>query len=298
MDESLSKLLGSVAKPVEKLIDRISDATGVIYQPTHLVRMAKAKAKADLINSKSRFEINEIEDRAKLRVESIELRRQFNIESIISRVIPKIRETDVIQEITDDWIINYFEHCKDINDEKLQQLWAEVLAGESIKPGSYSIRTLSFLKYISPSDAVLFSKIVDFVMLIEGIPCLLWDLGAKRYYNEHGFKVSELHSLRQAGFLTIQEDYRLYREKKRHQIQYFKKNIVIDTTHHGESTIPILLLSHEAEDLLSLTEGSYHEDFLGILLNKLRHKKNIAIYVDGDRFYKHDPSQKYALEHK
>lgn len=294
MDEKIPDVIQSVSKPLEKLIDSISKATGVLYEPTHLVRMAKAGAKANVIAEKNRLEITELQNKAEKRVRHIELQRQVNIDAIVQIVMSKLASGDSSFNINNEWLTQYFESCKDVENEQMRALWAEVLAGESKNPGSYSLKTLGFIKSLSPSDAILFSEIAKYVMSIEGIPCLLWNYRAKRYYNENGFSISDLHSLRQSGFLTIQEDYRLYRKKKiGHLLSYSSHEVKIDTAHHGESTIPILLLSHEATDLLALTTSAYDENYFEVILNSLKVKKRIVIYVDDERFHAHDPGNKY-----
>ena len=45
--------LGDLGKPIDTLIHKISDATGVLYEPTRIRRKAKAKSDAAIISAKA-----------------------------------------------------------------------------------------------------------------------------------------------------------------------------------------------------------------------------------------------------
>jgi Protein of unknown function (DUF2806) len=50
--------------------------------------------------------------------------------------------------VNDDWITNFFDKCRIVSDEEMQQIWAKVLAVEANKPGTYSKRTVNFLSSV------------------------------------------------------------------------------------------------------------------------------------------------------
>lgn len=66
--------------------------------------------------------------------------------------------------IDDDWLFLWRENAGRVSSEELQSLWGKILAGELKQPGSYSIRTMDFLKSLSKTDAELISKIAKFVI--------------------------------------------------------------------------------------------------------------------------------------
>ena len=45
--------LGDLGKPIDTLIHKISDATGVLYEPTRIRRKAKAESDAAIISAKA-----------------------------------------------------------------------------------------------------------------------------------------------------------------------------------------------------------------------------------------------------
>lgn len=73
-----------------------------------------------------------------------------------------INEED-IKNVNSDWLKHFFGITEDISDEKMQDLWAHILAGEAKKPKSFSLRTLDALRLISSDEAKLFADAVKYV---------------------------------------------------------------------------------------------------------------------------------------
>ena len=66
------------------------------------------------------------------------------------------------EEIDDDWF-NYFEqYAEKASSERMQDLWARVLAGEIRKPTSFSLTTLRFLSELDKKIASLFEQEVKY----------------------------------------------------------------------------------------------------------------------------------------
>lgn len=62
------------------------------------------------------------------------------------------------EELDDDWL-NYFEqYAEKASSERMQDLWARVLAGEIRKPTSFSLTTLRFLSELDKKIASLFEQ--------------------------------------------------------------------------------------------------------------------------------------------
>jgi hypothetical protein len=66
--------------------------------------------------------------------------------------------------IEDDWLFSWRENAGRVSTDELQDLWGRVLAGEVKQPGTYSIRTLEFLKSLSKAEAELISKAAGYVI--------------------------------------------------------------------------------------------------------------------------------------
>lgn len=67
-------------------------------------------------------------------------------------------------DIDPDWFVRWRDYAEKVSSEELQRLWAKALAGEIVTPGSYSLRTLEFIKNISQTEANEISKLAPYVI--------------------------------------------------------------------------------------------------------------------------------------
>lgn len=94
-----------------------------------------------------------------------EEKRQNNIETVVGMAAEEIREKEVQNhEVDHDWTVRFFADVQDVSSEKMQQIWAKILAGEVETPGRTSLHTLAILKNMTQGDAELFSEIARFVI--------------------------------------------------------------------------------------------------------------------------------------
>ena len=92
------------------------------------------------------------------RIQFQEQKRQTNIESVVQQAALRLGEKEVQDHPVDhDWTSRFFSDTQDVSSEEMQLLYAGILAGEVERPGSISIKTLSILKDLDRSTAVLFS---------------------------------------------------------------------------------------------------------------------------------------------
>ena len=115
--------LGELSKPIDTLINKISDATGVLFEPTRIRRKAKAEADAKItiakadaivrnIELKNNLKLQEISKRALQRVVREEVIKQKNIENIILKAIPYITSLAKSEDIDNDWLLKFFDKSK------------------------------------------------------------------------------------------------------------------------------------------------------------------------------------------
>ncbi|WP_057833207.1 DUF2806 domain-containing protein [Colwellia sp. TT2012] len=95
------------------------------------------------------------------------IQEEINLNKIIV-FAEKELENDKVEvpndNIDPDWFTRWRDNAQKVKSEELQQLWAKVLAGEVKSPGSYSLRTLEFIKNISQEEANLISKLAMYAM--------------------------------------------------------------------------------------------------------------------------------------
>jgi hypothetical protein len=73
----------------------------------------------------------------------------------------------------DEWVRRFLDDAGAVSDGVLQEVYARVLAGESAKPGSCSLRTLRALRYMDRRTADNFGTLLSSVVGYEFLPKLL-----------------------------------------------------------------------------------------------------------------------------
>ena len=166
--------LEGLTKPVSDLgialIDKIGDATGILYEPTRIKRRAKAEAKTAKIQAEAKIEITDLQQRTVRRWIEEEVQRQESIEDIITKSFNKLNEDADPHAIDDDWIIKFFDKSRLITDDKMQDLWASILAGEANSMGSYSPKALTTLADMNQKAVMLFNSFCSLCIISPDNP--------------------------------------------------------------------------------------------------------------------------------
>lgn len=161
MSDNPLKIIGEVLKPLEKpaiaLIEKIASAGYILYEPHHIKAIAKAQAKAAKIEAESEIEVNDVHRRAVIRWIEEEAQHQKNIEDITTKSINKLNEDANPDVMNNDWITKFFDKCRLVSDDKMQDLWANILSGEANKVGSYSPKALTIMADMDQKIATLFN---------------------------------------------------------------------------------------------------------------------------------------------
>lgn len=193
--------IGDLAEPVTALIEKISGAIGIGFEPRRIVRKAKAEAQAAAIMAHSAIEVTEIEQRGLERLIWQEGRKQENIESITMQATPLLLPEADPARMEEDWIADFFSKCANVSDSEMQSLWAKILAGEANSPGSFSKRTVETVSLLEKQDAQLFNDFCQFIWVRteDSAPFITgWDLLAAC---EGGFTTATRQHLAEAGLL-------------------------------------------------------------------------------------------------
>ena len=202
-DTSISLLnLGKLSKPANTLIEKISNAAGVLFEPHQIKRVAKAKAEAARMEAQTEIEITDLHRRAARRWIDEEAQRQKNMEDITAKALPQLDENAKPGSIEDDWIVNFFDKSRIVSDNEMQVLWSRVLAGEANAPGTYSKRTVNFLSDLDKPEAELFSKLCGFGWQIGDIVPFVFDVQAE-IYNRYGINFNALSHLDSIGLVQF-----------------------------------------------------------------------------------------------
>ena len=192
-----------LAKPVTTLIEKCASGAAVIYEPVAIRKKAQAEADAKIIAARANLELSALEDRALERSIKQEARKQQNYENIIEKTLPLITDEAKPEGIDDDWLAYFFESCSTVSDEKMQSLWARLLAGEVEKTGSFSKRTVDFISKMSFEEAALFNDLCQFGVFVDGNLLLFVRPYKDNKLFETSINYSALMSLEAIGLVSL-----------------------------------------------------------------------------------------------
>lgn len=195
--EQQQELVKQGVKGADKLFSGIKSALGYFFEPKHIKQMAEAEAhRIKVLADAKSYEIDKIGDalrnnkdlpvafhnddsslaidisdgkqlveRSNFRLQYQQAKKEQNIESVIGKAVLELgdKTTNSTEEVDEDWYTRFFETVEDISDEQVQSLWARILAGEVLKPRTYTYRLLSVLRNISKNELDIILKIAPLV---------------------------------------------------------------------------------------------------------------------------------------
>ena len=194
--------LGDLTKPATVLIEKISEAVGGVFKPYQIVRVAKAEAEANRIQAESQIQVTDLHRRAMYRFLEEEAKKQSNIEAITQNALPLLEDKSAPQNVSDDWITNFFDKSRIVSDGEMQSLWSRVLAGEANAPGAFAKRTVNLLADLDKEDAILFMRFYGFGWMIGNVSPLVFDVQAS-IYNDQGINFNSLSHLESLGLIQF-----------------------------------------------------------------------------------------------
>lgn len=102
-----------------------------------------------------------------------ELRKEINVAKSITFAYEELAEEDPdasANPIEDDWLNRWRTGASEVSDDEMQALWGKVLAGELKDNGTYSYRTIEYLKTLSKVDAHKVKELAGYVWEGDYIP--------------------------------------------------------------------------------------------------------------------------------
>lgn len=96
-----------------------------------------------------------------------EIRGDRNVSAAVSHAEANLRndpQEPPERTVDEDWLYRWRDSASNVSAEELQALWGRVLAGEVKSPGTFSLRTLEFLRTLSKEDARRIEKLAPFVV--------------------------------------------------------------------------------------------------------------------------------------
>ena len=232
--------LGSLSKPADTLIKKVSKAVGGFFEPYQIKRRAKAKAEAAIIMAQSEIQITDLHQRAAHRLLEEEAQHQKNMEDITAKAVLHLNEGANPDLMEDDWIANFFDKSRIVSDGEMQDLWARVLAGEANASGTFSKRTVNFLSDLDKVDAELFTKVCGFCWWIGEVMPLVVDV-EDRIYTKHGINFASLSHLDSIGLIQFGNiaGFRRFGLPQIVSVYYFGKRLLLKMPHNIDNQFEI-----------------------------------------------------------
>lgn len=192
-------------KPIDKLIETVSQGIGILYEPKRirkkadaeayrLEKLEEAKAKGLILKSDAELEIIE---RAQERFAHREINRQINLESIVEKSTKHLGESVSEEPVDEDWRTRFFNKAQDVSYEDMQEIWGKILAEEVTQPGKISFRTLDVISNLSKKEASLF-KVACRLAFSNGA---ILKFDTKNSFDSFGLNYTNLLVLRSAGLI-------------------------------------------------------------------------------------------------
>ena len=284
MQENSLVNLGNTSKPVSTFIEKISDAVTGIAKPWQIRRVAeaeadeirtiaRAEADAALIVVEKEFQITDRHREAFFRLINEEAVKQSIMQNIVLKAIPNVNPDDAKPEdMEDDWIRNFFDKCRIVSDEDVQNLWSRVLAGEANNPGSFSRRTVNLMADLDKRDAELFMRLCSFVWMVETQMCPLVIDVNDEIYDSHGISFSSLGQLEALGLVRLEGGRGLQITKlpKHINLTYFGRATLLSLPKDSGNNLAVgdVMLTQAGRQLSRICEATAVDGFFEYVCQK------------------------------
>lgn len=262
--------LGNLSKPATILIEKISDAIGVMYEPTRVRNEAKAESDAVKIKKLAELDLlDEVEQRAVTRLLIRETKNQENIEFITNEALNNLNEDAKPEDIEDDWLSHFFEKCKIVSDIDMKNLWSRVLAGEANSPGSFSRRTVEFIATMDKKDADNFTNLCRYVVVSGHAYLLILELESS-YFLEKQISFSLLTHMDDIGLISFNSLGSFASKNdvpKLLNFHYGPSPFTIEMANDSGNTLKLgkVTLSHLGKELFKISGATIDDTFLPYL---------------------------------
>lgn len=267
--------LGELSKPATVFIEKVSNAIGVWWEPRQIRRVAQAKADAAMTLAESEIEITDLQRRAVSRFVEEETKKQQNIEAITEKAISLLDPTAKAERMEDDWITNFFDKCRIVSDNDMQNLWSRILAGEANNPGAFSRKTVNLLADLDKTSAKLFTNLCRFGWRMNSILCPLVLGSGEEIYNRHGIHFYALGSLNSLGLIQVGDmGVTLRRQPKTISVFYYGRSVQLTFPNNADNTLQLgeVLLTQSGRELATVIDSEPIDGFFEFVYDKWAEK--------------------------
>lgn len=195
-----------------------------------------------------------------------EARRLKNRKRIVEKAASIKSDDEIIpdEKPTDDWMARFFNTVEDITEDTMQNLWAQILAGEVKRPHSFSLRTLDVLRNMTKEDAELYVRVInsycfDGYILTE---------------DQYGISLEDRITLCEMGLLSPDELTQTITQTQEVNIQRLNHNYALKLTKNTTGIIEVKFecrtLTKSGRELLQLVDDNGNYDMFAYVANKFK----------------------------
>lgn len=189
----------------------------------------------------------------------------------------------------DDWVTRFFNTVEDITEDTMQNLWAQILAGEVKRPRSFSLRTLDVLRNMTKEDAELYSRTVgsycyDGYILTEA---------------QYGISLEDRIALSEMGLLSPDELTRTITISQEKQLNRLNERYALFLTR--DTSIPIEVkfecrsLTKAGRELLQLVDKKDCFELFAYVADKFRNVGVSSVDLHKIKEWKEDGTVSYYI---
>lgn len=290
------KDLAGLSQPLTKFVEVVSQGIGILYEPTHIKRMAKARAEeiktiTAAVNdsnlpmqySNGQVQIDtttkEFIERTEKRMLLTEMKKQKNIEDIIVGAYQNLETEQNISEepVQEEWINRFFNIVGEISSQDLQIMWSKILSEEIKSPNKCSIRTLEILRNISKTEAKIFQKISNYIIQCQNILYLPNDTklldGVNIKYGDI-LKLDEAQLINSSPMISFNFNF----EEKENNKCLIYNDFIILCKKKNKSTVDIstYTLTEAGREIFNILSPVTDENFLNKYMETLKNTMNVS----------------------
>lgn len=306
--------LTGLSQPITKLIEVVSQGIGKIYEPTHVVKMAKAKA-TEMQIIQSAIKSSQFSDmsvsyqngevaitQSLLQLENLkhdvefikstydrflyrELKRQQNIDKVVDVAFEEMKDEESVSadKVDNDWVTRFFNYAQDISEESMQTTWGKILSGEIKNPRTFSLQSLDILRNITSSDALIFSKFAKFAFRTGFGSMDICAENQEFLKSQFDLHYNEFICLTDLGLINPKTLYLDFNFTKYSETEFKigKKTYIVKPTNEGLiASLHVWVFSKAGSELLNLVDTDLSEEYVEHVISLLISKGCSVTLVD------------------
>lgn len=269
---NLSNISEPAAGVVKHVVDKIANAIGWVVTPKNIKPAVIEANKSIIAEIANRQDIPPHQRIFFVNHYSQMMKEHMNQTEVLQIAAKYFEPTCSPQQVSDDWIVFFFDKVKNVTEDDMKEIWGRILAGEFNMPNSYSKQFLHTMSVMDSDLAERFQKIRSSCFYSDPRLYLFMyrtngnNIINTKKYEKLGIYISDLRELDGLGliqyrftdFHTLAIDNKVF--------DYGKKRIRFETDQRSIALGNVALTS-AGKQLCRIAPMRYDDDILDICLD-------------------------------